>query len=966
MTDEASTTGEALDLESEEDLKARVVLPVLAAFGVTADELKCERTFTVHVGKQACPIDGRDPSGRLDILVQRRGRNLCVLELKRTGVKITEADYRQAASYARLVEPNVAPLCVVTNGRDTHLVDALTRLRLSEADARTIIDGDLAPSLPEDLRREALRIFIGLSRANLSSVCAAQVRARTACVRQVGGTEIWKQYVPELYARPRVVDAKLREFRQSPARVLLLEGPSGVGKTSATVHIADQLVAEGEAAFFFLARDVTAGIFEAIGEELSWSLSGQGTTSQAVRNMIDAVSSAHVFVLVDNLDELPSTTAIRVLDAFLHHAPASVKLVTTCTARSLAGLLQRDSVATAFADEIRTLGGSFRVELAELDEATFLDIVSKYERHYRLARPLSPALLAQARRDPLLLRLACEAIAETGEESAYDVQAFYHAYFDRQLGQDDADAPRRFLKEIAQVLVKADTEQVSEDTLRAELRLPVSEDIPEVLFRKNILVRIPGSAVPRVGFTYSRMRDFVYSVWVRGWSALSADEFRRQVEPMLAAAVSTAPVASYYRFAAPEHRRVLDEPAHGNARRFLDEYVALRRGHFPALRRQDTGAAPVGLVACLQLRSEGPRIGAYGFRALLPEEEPLVLLSSHTADFKGDEAFARGTSLLMWNSVTAGFGPACDPRALALHDLRRDVLEAIKTGAIDEAGCSTLLSERVVGRVAKLRGRNLHFPLRLREVLVSVVAKLIGDQLVWARVLSGEIPSTRRAQFVAYAHDPGVDETELESRASALLGDFGGWSLPVELLPYASADDVALARDLGALAASGHDSLDGPPILQPERRASPAVHVRAVARAYELFLQEYRAFLRLAFPTLQPHSEIVSRPGIRCFVGPNPRGRENGVKITLCIDASDAVVACDDGDLIDDVSLDRPVQYRGGKYPVFHQTFTSSDFILRPPSGFAGYDVDTRCCVVRALVYRQLKTDLERFLPTLT
>src|SRR3990172_2269080 len=108
-------------MNTEEDIKTKVLIPWLKSLGFSEDELKFEDSFSLHIGKYTARVDTneqiRTAQPRSDILVKRNGKNLFIIEVKTDAKNLTDEDRDQAVSYARLVHP-MAPLAIVTNGRD--------------------------------------------------------------------------------------------------------------------------------------------------------------------------------------------------------------------------------------------------------------------------------------------------------------------------------------------------------------------------------------------------------------------------------------------------------------------------------------------------------------------------------------------------------------------------------------------------------------------------------------------------------------------------------------------------------------------------------------------------------------------------------------------------------------------------------------------------------------------------------
>ena len=131
---------------------------------------------------------------RLDILVTRNGRNVCVVEVKNPGMPLTQEDEEQAVSYGRLVHP-IVPFCIVTNGKDHFFVDTVSRKRLEPSELR--LDG-YSVRLETESYYEAIQHFLGYSTDNLLYFCHWLVRSNLECLK--GSAEDRdKNYVPALY-----------------------------------------------------------------------------------------------------------------------------------------------------------------------------------------------------------------------------------------------------------------------------------------------------------------------------------------------------------------------------------------------------------------------------------------------------------------------------------------------------------------------------------------------------------------------------------------------------------------------------------------------------------------------------------------------------------------------------------------------------------------------------------------------
>ncbi|HBR7615457.1 MULTISPECIES: type I restriction enzyme HsdR N-terminal domain-containing protein [Enterobacteriaceae] len=114
--------------ETEADLEARVRAAIKVAFPWLPDgAIKHQIKFSFKFGRQTLVAEnGKSRAdARLDILLEKDGKPLAVMELKRPGIKLTADDGAQGLSYARLVQPP-APVVVVTNGTDVRILETST------------------------------------------------------------------------------------------------------------------------------------------------------------------------------------------------------------------------------------------------------------------------------------------------------------------------------------------------------------------------------------------------------------------------------------------------------------------------------------------------------------------------------------------------------------------------------------------------------------------------------------------------------------------------------------------------------------------------------------------------------------------------------------------------------------------------------------------------------------------------
>ena len=111
---------------TEADLEAEIHHAIQKAFSwLAAGSIRHQTKFSFTFGRKKVKVDGSEASraeARSDIVLYQGEVPVAVLELKRTGVPLTEDDDAQGLSYARVLNPS-PPLVVVTNGADLHFIE---------------------------------------------------------------------------------------------------------------------------------------------------------------------------------------------------------------------------------------------------------------------------------------------------------------------------------------------------------------------------------------------------------------------------------------------------------------------------------------------------------------------------------------------------------------------------------------------------------------------------------------------------------------------------------------------------------------------------------------------------------------------------------------------------------------------------------------------------------------------------
>ncbi len=268
-------------------MKIKFVVEYLKTLGFDTTEMAFEKSFFLKLGRFSYKIETGQQvdaaQARLDILVSRAGKNLFIVEVKDDDISISAADIDQAVSYARLVDP-IAPVCIITNGKDWRVIDSITEADISGENI--IANTNYVPALPNEAYYEALQHFLGYSRENLLQFCQHQVP--DAMVELMGSeTDRTKKYIEAVYEPRADLSSTFVKFVQSNAPCFAVVGDSGSGKSCWICDTALRYLQSGHPVLFYRANDIEKGIFKAICEDLNWSFSPHYDEVQAVRRLLE-------------------------------------------------------------------------------------------------------------------------------------------------------------------------------------------------------------------------------------------------------------------------------------------------------------------------------------------------------------------------------------------------------------------------------------------------------------------------------------------------------------------------------------------------------------------------------------------------------------------------------------------------------------------------------------------------------
>ena len=401
-----------VNIQNEEDVKIKIVIPYLLELGFIREELEFETNFHLKFGKSVIPIGAKksksEANARLDILVKCLGQNVCVFEVKRDSVTISDDDIAQAVCYGSLVKPTV-PFCVVTNGKISILVDTISGIPLSDKDIERYKVNGYKAVLPDEVYYDRIKHFLGYSRENLLKFCETQV---SQYMKPLKGSqeERNKKYIPEIYEPSKIITNAVDDFlEQGSLSAFVLVAKSGLGKTCWACSTAETLLERNVPTLFYRALEAAEGIFKTIIEDINWELSPQLSEIEGMKRFFDIFGDDTVCIVLDGVDELGVDLARDLTEKFLRRIEnRNVKLITTCKTEVWPDLQMHDGTPSRLAETAYKKGNT----LDEIDAIEFLEIIGKYKNFYNVHGIFQNEVMEDCKRNLFLLRIMFEVAEE--------------------------------------------------------------------------------------------------------------------------------------------------------------------------------------------------------------------------------------------------------------------------------------------------------------------------------------------------------------------------------------------------------------------------------------------------------------------------------------------------------------------------------------------------------------------------
>jgi hypothetical protein len=582
---------------TEEDIKAKVLLPYLNDLGFDVSEISLEKSFTIRIGKTQKTI-----SGRADILCKRNDKNLFIIELKSDSIKISENDVKQGTSYAKALENNIAPFTIITNGKSTKIFDSISEKELTGTKISSQSDfwkNGCKLSTDEELsiRYDALINFVSFTPDNLDLVCKKQVFDRMGTM---AGTidEPYAKYIKELYYQREELQLSFNEFTNSEAKAFGIVGDAGVGKTNSMCSLALQNL-ENYFVLFYNATVIDSPI-ECISQDLNIPFSSKIDKEKILKRLDELGRRINktVLIFIDAIDECRNTNIANELSeiALIIRNLDKIKICISCKSNIWESTLKRNDTPNHLYEELNKFHDLISTEnklpgflLKKFTEVELNNLIYLYKRTFNLKGSFSKTLLKELR-NGFFLRIFSEVYANKQIPETINDKDLIKRYIHQSFEKANINKANglRTLAKIGEVLlnhqysiIDAHYDKGVEVTdLLEKLNYSIDEDIPECYFSRNILIKSSNDESYNVSFYYSKIRDYIICYQSYKLDKMTDNEFYNILEMLYQNYIGISAISFYKDNASYSHQHTLIKFINDKALTFVNSYNTFLNENF--------------------------------------------------------------------------------------------------------------------------------------------------------------------------------------------------------------------------------------------------------------------------------------------------------------------------------------------------------------------------------------------------
>lgn len=595
------------DALNEENVK-HIILNTLQKWGIETHEINLEKSFTIRFGKGVVKVDTLDTTTiacpRADILVKKDDKNLFIFEIKAENIKIDDDDIEQGLSYARLTK-QITPFTVITNGKDIRVFKYDGQELNLDDDNFTINIKNYNYTLSLDIEENlynATKYLIGMSSHNLSIFCQQQIDSRMETLRG-NCIESDEKYIPELFIERDKVYDKFEQFLVSDKTCFSIIGESGTGKTNVICDLAQRYASDmhpDNLSYFFSCHEMYNNIIENIKEDFNWHFTSQHSTEQIIKR-ISTISDKKTIIFFDAIDESISDDFCTEFNDFIRKIKDyNIKICFTCKDIEYERFLNNKGNPTIISKNVYGEENGISLYLENFSEKEFDIIKSKYIEKYNLLE--IPREIDHELRNGFILRIYAEIHKDKRKFQAKNIIEMMDEYLKEKLSKmcikkEDEDITHQFLLETSKYIWENSigkdinvlhdiynmSDKISEQELKKNLGLRVTETIPYKLFEHKILQKVIYDK-PLISFYYTRFRDYIIGFKLLKIDTLSIEDFKNILPTLYLSKIGTSIIQWYYQFANTVHKKLIDDYFMSKILLFIDEYNNLLNKYFKEIK----------------------------------------------------------------------------------------------------------------------------------------------------------------------------------------------------------------------------------------------------------------------------------------------------------------------------------------------------------------------------------------------
>lgn len=710
-------------INNEEDVKNKIVLPYLNSLGISLDEVQYEKNFSFKLGKNTYKVGKRNSKkaiGFSDILYRMGDKNLFVIEVKDEDVEILNDDIEQAISYARLVHP-IAPFAVVTNGKDTKILDVITKEDLTNTpltNSRYWKNG-LTLSTEEELEQRylALKFFINYSKENLEAFTRSQVDERISALRG-DKDNLTKKYIPELYLPKEDVISDFDNYLQSNSFLFGLLGEAGVGKTNTLCFLTEKYLSEN-IVFFFNGTELVNDIFSSIKDDCNWFFSAHLEIEEIFVRLVSLTDEKRkLIIFIDAIDEVIISDFALILNDFVKRIKKypQIKLCISSKSTEWSKFLTIKGNPSALIDVLyppesdltkrdnseSNVKGIMLSRFGD-DELNQLDELYRSIFHFKGDLNLD---VKKELRLGFILRIFSHVYANKDVPTSINDSRLFEEYLNKILEKLDYEKGLNYLTAIARVILdeqKTNTRfdlsagLVEETKLREMLGLNPNEKIYPELFSYNILNRVNGEDNSSyVGFYFSEFRNFIMSAKVLKLHTLSNKIFSEILEKYVQDDIGHEVLLWYLRNANYSHKKIFQDFYYTKAQVFIVSYNEMLNTNFPRI-KDKFDPYTKGEIGLLIDNDFNDRLRSYSFYPLKSDNENKLQIISGKMDL---DSIHRDYGVNTLRSSRSDF-LSSNSEIYAREIIFKQLKDIVKKGDLYEDENEGILTEKILAIMSK-------------------------------------------------------------------------------------------------------------------------------------------------------------------------------------------------------------------------------------------------------------------------